>query len=135
MRRTNPIAIALVLVLGALLVAGCGASDKQGYIKKFNKIQTDVAPQVNATGTDAKSLDKQIAGIDEAVTKLEKLDVPADYKKPHKDVVDSLKELKAQLTELKTTDDPAALAKLEQRAVASQKKYTAAINEMNKDRV
>ncbi len=143
MNRTRSIKLILLTLLAtsAVLVAGCAAKDtvdKQGYIKKNNAIQEEAAKAFNGLNVnDPKSVDKAQATLDTAIEKLEKLDPPADYEKPHESMIEALKELSAvlgQAGEAVKAKDPTKLAAITKRMTAAQTKFNTAITAMNKDR-
>lgn len=132
-RSSTVLPLALLLLLVVVVASGCGAKEKQDYIKDVNRIQGKVNPQVSGSANDPKALDRSIKAIDSAIDDLEKLDVPDDYRKPHGQMVEALGEMRDELTELKTAD-PAAQRKLIKRNASTQKKYESAIKAMNDDR-
>ena len=92
------------LVLG-LLVAGCGGSDKNDYVKHVNqaiaslqKSLTDVGGAVNASGSGdvgaaASVLERGGKAMDKAATDFEGLTPPSDAKDANAKIADGLHKL------------------------------------------
>ena len=96
--------IAGALVLG-LVVAGCGGSDKNDYVKQVNqaitslqKSLTDVGGAVNASGSGdvtaaAAVLDRGGKAMDNAASKFEGIKPPSDAKDANAKIADGLHQL------------------------------------------
>jgi hypothetical protein len=139
--RFAKVALFTLLLSAALLVSGCAAKDtvdKQDYIKKNNAIQTDTAKAFQGLDvTKPASIDAARKELESAIQKLDDLEPPADYKKPHRQMIDALKELDAVLGDAKSAmaaKDVAKLKALTTRMNAAQAKFNAAIDTMNKHR-
>ena len=136
--RIRHLLLTVALVALALVVSGCGAVDKQAYIKENNKIQTDLASAMNGLDPQKpETIDAARTKIDAATKKMEALDVPDDYAKPHKQLVGALKDLSDVFGELKTASaskDTAKLNELLKRLQADQKQSNEAVRAINKDR-
>ncbi len=138
--RSVRLFILAIAACAALALAGCGATDavdKQDYIKKINKIQTDAVGSMNKMDVnDPASLKAASGSITKAADEMDDLEVPKDYTTEHKQMVGALRELASVMEELEgaaKAKDTAKLQELITRLDKSQKDFTEAIDSMNKD--
>jgi hypothetical protein len=99
-----PRTLTLLVALLALLVAGCGGgSDKDAYVKEFNKAGSTLEKTLTTIGKDVSTgtSGTQIAGkLDQGATALDKaagdfgsIKPPSDARSAHTNIVSGLKEL------------------------------------------
>jgi hypothetical protein len=87
--------VALGLATVALVAAGCGAADKNAYVKQVNKAEQALTSSLTAmsSGTDPATLDKGGAAIEAAAADFGKITPPDDAKHAHGEIIDGLHKL------------------------------------------
>ena len=141
MRRLLPV---LVVVVGALLVSGCGSDTKEAnnYVDSVNKAQNDFAAtfdklseKITSTSTaqqDRETLDGFKQAVDKVVTDLRSVKVPGKVKDLHGRLVAEISDYGKEIDKAKLAfagDDPQAIIKAQTELVSAVTRVSSQINQ------
>jgi outer membrane murein-binding lipoprotein Lpp len=134
----------LVVVVGALLISGCGSDTKAAndYVDSVNKAQTDFAStfdklssQITSTSTaqqDRQTLDGFKRAVDKVVVDLRTVEVPSKVKALHGQLVGEISAYGNEIDKAKAAfagADPKAIVKAQTDLVSAVTRVSAQINE------
>lgn len=106
--------IALALLTGAALIAGCGDGrlGKNDYVKKTNAANQkilDATGKLSSAQSDPSKAGEQILKlkreVDGAIADIEKLKPPKDWQKYHDDMVNGMKDVSGAMDDLAKAAD------------------------------
>ncbi len=141
MRRLLPV---LVVVVGALLVSGCGSDTKEAnnYVDSVNKAQNDFAStfdklssQITSTSTaqqDRQTLDGFKRAVDKVVVDLRSVKVPSKVKDLHGQLVGEISAYGKEIDKAKAAfsgNDPKAIVRAQTDLVSAVTRVSGQINQ------
>jgi len=138
--KTRTLALACV---AAAVLGGCSTTD--GYVDTVNEIQADVLEASSALGSDPNASKSEILALLEAaeseassaVAELDEIDVPADAKAGHAELVASFEELSELLgsvrDQVEDSSGGEAFAELRSKGAEIDRQIDAAIDQINAD--
>ena len=134
--------ILIALCLTPAFVAGC--SSTEDYVDDVNQIQEDVIDASNTIGSDVnaskneilKQLESAKAEADDAVSKLEDVDVPSDAEAGHEQLIkgfEHLEKLYADVQKQVESGSGAAFDELRSEGTRIDKEIDSALDQINDD--